>query len=223
MTTASRPSASAASRKSGVSGERIVACVSRPERPRFTAAPICRPVAAGCRPASGRREFQCRRDAFDIEGLAALNGDVERAAFPGKAHIVDAKSRGDEILRHDDRAPFARGHQHAHALADEVAEVILWLPNPRSRGHCEFRDRFHGCARRSAGRRRRRPRRPDAPHRLASGPAPRVRALRCARPDRSRPRRRRRRPPSPPRPPGPMRARLCPRQAPGLCPALLAR
>ena len=106
----------AASRKSGVSGERMVARVSRPESPRFMA------------PAACRRRLRPERismpSACPCVGMvrAALHRHIDAGpSLPPQARVIDAEARGEQTRRNDDGvARRRRTTQTAHALADEI-------------------------------------------------------------------------------------------------------
>ncbi len=126
VSSATRPAASAASRNSGVSGERIVARVSRPERPSLTG----RGRRHGCTSTSPALTPERISSPSGISAvgcvLAALHRHLDRVAalLLAQADIVEAEPGGDELGRDHVARARAGADPDPHAVADEeVAEI----------------------------------------------------------------------------------------------------
>src|SRR5271169_328089 len=96
--TAIRPTISEASRNNGVSGEAMVAWVSLPDKPRFTAAPVGH--QRECRTGSQGRWVD--REKAD---RAALHRRLDGLVAAADVDVIDSKTRGHKVGRNHERGP----------------------------------------------------------------------------------------------------------------------
>jgi hypothetical protein len=116
-----RPTASAASRNNGVNGERMVACVSRPEIPSFTAAQLVPGVQPG-------KDFDTVWKLRARQVAAALDRNIDRSGSGAHVDVIDSEPGQQEACRNDEGAALPARYPDPDSLADEI------IPQPFNPG-----------------------------------------------------------------------------------------